>query len=286
MPLRAIACTRSSRGTSSGMMALQAGAVSAEPMPMANVSASSTPAVTACPSVSAARVAAARMVQTWVAIRKTRRSTMSASAPPGRASRNTGMMVAACTMATISGRGASTVISQPAPVFCNQVPSQATTLAIHSMRKVRLRSGTRAGGRRIIGFGEGSWRGSRAWHRIGAFRWQHSTDDAAASLHHVRSRRGCTHGGGGIGRAHVMQERIVRARVRHGTSSTRCRGASPRGASPGEHRPGEHRPGSIAQGSIAQRSIAQGSIARGSIARGSIARGSIARGSIAQGEPR
>ncbi len=37
---------------------------------------------------------------------------------------------------------------------------------------------------------------------------------------------------GGIGRAHVMQERIVRARVRHGTSSTRCRGASPRGASP------------------------------------------------------
>ena len=59
------------------------------------------------------------------------------------------MMVAACTMATISGCGASEVISQPAPVFCSQVPSQPMTLAIHRWRKVPLRSGTRAAGRRI-----------------------------------------------------------------------------------------------------------------------------------------
>ena len=92
---------------------------------------------------------AARMVQIWVPSRNTRRSTMSASAPPGSASRKTGMIVAACTMATMIGSGASDVISQPAPVFCSQVPSQPITLAIHRWRKVPLRSGTRAAGKRI-----------------------------------------------------------------------------------------------------------------------------------------
>ena len=130
-------------------MALQAGAVRAEPMPIANVNASSQNAVMAWAKVSVASATAARIVQSWVPIRNTRRSTMSASAPPGRASRNTGMMVAACTMATTNGCGARLVISQPAPVFCNQVPSQAITLASHSSRKIELRSGTRAAGRRI-----------------------------------------------------------------------------------------------------------------------------------------
>ena len=60
------------------------------------------------------------------------------------------MMVAACTIATMNGRGANVVISQPAPVFCNQVPSQTTTLANHSVRNVALRSGTRAGGSRMM----------------------------------------------------------------------------------------------------------------------------------------
>ena len=60
------------------------------------------------------------------------------------------MMVAACTMATMNGCGARTVISQPAPVFCSQVPSQATTLASQRRRNVLLRSGTRADGRRIM----------------------------------------------------------------------------------------------------------------------------------------
>ena len=149
MPFSAIACTRSSRGTSSGTIALQAGPLIAAPMPIAKVSASSQKAVMAPVRVSMARAVAARIVQTCVPIRNTRRSTMSASAPPGRASRNTGMMVAACTMATMNGCGARLVISQPAPVFCSQVPSHATTLASHRLRKVELRSGSRAAGRRI-----------------------------------------------------------------------------------------------------------------------------------------
>ena len=149
MPFSAIAWTRSSRGTSSGTMALQAGAVSAEPMPMAKVNASSQKAVTAPLTVRIASAAAARIVQSCAPIRNTRRSTMSASAPPGSASRNTGMIVAACTMATMNGLGARVVISQPAPVFCSQVPSHATTLAIQRTRNVALRRGTRAAGRRI-----------------------------------------------------------------------------------------------------------------------------------------
>jgi hypothetical protein len=149
MPFRAIACTMSSRGTSSGTIALQAGAVSAVPMPIANVSASSQPAVIRCRTVRIASSVAARIVQIWVPSRNILRSTMSANAPPGSASRNTGMIVAACTMATMIGWGASDVISQPAPVFCNHVPSQPITLAVHRRRKVPLRSGTRAAGRRI-----------------------------------------------------------------------------------------------------------------------------------------
>ena len=86
------------------------------------------------------------MVSAWAPIRNSRRSMMSASAPPGSASRNTGRMVAACTMATTIGLGSRLVISQPAPVFCSQVPTQTTTLAIHSRRNMRLRSGSRAGG--------------------------------------------------------------------------------------------------------------------------------------------
>jgi len=103
-------------------------------------------AVVACIRVMIANMAAANMVNACVTIRKNRRSTMSASAPPGSASRNTGRMVAACTMETTIGLGSSEVISQPAPVFCSQVPSQTTTLASHSRRNIRWRNGSSAGG--------------------------------------------------------------------------------------------------------------------------------------------
>ncbi len=86
------------------------------------------------------------MVQTWHPTMKCRRSTVSASAPAGSASRNVGTIVAACTRLTLSASGESEVISQPAPVFCIQVPSAVTTLAHQSMRKTRWRSGTRAAG--------------------------------------------------------------------------------------------------------------------------------------------
>jgi hypothetical protein len=73
-----------------------------------------------------------------------RRSRISASAPPGRAKRKTGSMLAACTKLTITGEGASEVISHPAPVFWIHSPVLLARVAIQSARKAGLRSGTKA----------------------------------------------------------------------------------------------------------------------------------------------
>src|SRR3569832_2942842 len=69
---------------------------------------------------------------------------MSASAPAGIASRNTGAVVAACTSATMSGVGASEVMSQPAPTSCIHEPMFETIEALHNMRNTRWRSGAHA----------------------------------------------------------------------------------------------------------------------------------------------
>ena len=47
---------------------------------------------------------------------------MSASAPAGRMTRNTGSAAAVCTSPIISGFMVICVISQPAPTFCIHVP--------------------------------------------------------------------------------------------------------------------------------------------------------------------
>ena len=54
------------------------------------------------------------------------------------------MVVAVCTSATITGVGASEVISQPAPTSCIQVPMLEKTLAIQSIRKTGERNGLQA----------------------------------------------------------------------------------------------------------------------------------------------
>ena len=57
---------------------------------------------------------------------------MSAVAPANSANRNTGSVVAACTPATNTGDGDSSVISQPAPTSFIQVPILETTVATQS----------------------------------------------------------------------------------------------------------------------------------------------------------
>ncbi len=150
MPLRAMACTRSSRGTSSGTMALQAGAVSAEPMPMAKVRDQQDAGGHGVAQRQRRPVGGGEDGPDLGTDQEHPAIDDVGQGASGQGEQETGMMVAACTMATIRGRGASVVISQPAPVFCSQVPSQATTLASQRRRNVLLRSGTRAGGRRIM----------------------------------------------------------------------------------------------------------------------------------------
>jgi hypothetical protein len=73
-----------------------------------------------------------------------RRSTMSASAPAGRARRKNGRLVAVCISATMMGDGANAVINHTAPTSCIQVPMFDAAAAIHNERKTGWRSGLHA----------------------------------------------------------------------------------------------------------------------------------------------
>src|SRR5438445_12036827 len=79
-----------------------------------------------------------------------RRSRMAASAPAGRASSDTGRVVAACTSETMSGDGASNVINHAAAESCIHVPMLETTSAIHSARNSGRRNGLHAEGAVIL----------------------------------------------------------------------------------------------------------------------------------------
>ncbi len=57
---------------------------------------------------------------------------MSASAPAGKANRNTGRVVAVCTRATQVGEPDRLVINQPAPTSCIHVPTLDSTVASHN----------------------------------------------------------------------------------------------------------------------------------------------------------
>jgi hypothetical protein len=53
-------------------------------------------------------------------------------------------MLAACTKLTITGEGASDVMSHPAPVFCTHSPVLLASVAIQIARKAGWRSGAKA----------------------------------------------------------------------------------------------------------------------------------------------
>ncbi|MNT03726.1 hypothetical protein D3C72_1382740 [compost metagenome] len=143
--LSATAAWSSSGGTSSGMIACQAGALSAAPRPSAKVTPSSSQGVAKPASVSAARAPAATSIQVWVTRSNRRRSMMSASAPAGSARRNVGRLVAVWTSATITGEMDSVVIIQETPTLCMSVPAFEAKLAIHKVRNSPCRKGAQAG---------------------------------------------------------------------------------------------------------------------------------------------
>jgi hypothetical protein len=130
----ATAAARSARDTSSGVIACQAGAVIAEPIPRANVRPSRSSGVTRPASVSPPSVAAATSIHVCVTSSRRRRSTTSASAPAGNASRKNGRLAAVCMSATSRGEGASVVISHAPAASCIHVPRLDTSDASQMRR--------------------------------------------------------------------------------------------------------------------------------------------------------
>jgi len=68
---------------------------------------------------------------------------MSASAPLGSPSRNTGSVDAVCTSATITGLGVSEVITQAAVTSFIHIATLAAKVASHRLRKTVVRNGAK-----------------------------------------------------------------------------------------------------------------------------------------------
>src|SRR5207253_6776344 len=145
-PPSAAAAGNSARETSSGVIACQAGTLSAVPAPSAQVRPSSTHGVVRPRSVSTPIAAAAAHIQPCVKSNRRRRSTMSARAPPGRASRKIGRLSAVCRSETRSGEAVWSVINHASPTSSIHVPRFETTETTHKARKREWRKGDHAEG--------------------------------------------------------------------------------------------------------------------------------------------
>lgn len=140
----ATAAGRSALSTNSGVVALQAGIISAVPMPMHRVSVNSSQTPINPDRLNPASSTAMVAIHSCTPNRYLRLSTMSANAPAGNARKNIGKAPATWTRATCSGLADRDVISQPAPTSCIQVPMFEAMLASHSQRKVVWRKGLQA----------------------------------------------------------------------------------------------------------------------------------------------
>ena len=141
MPFSAIAFGNSRRVTSSGMIAAYTGQRIARPMPLAKVSASSSGALIQPANSVTLSSTALVATQNCVNMNQCRRFRMSASAPLGRPSRNTGNVEADCTSATITGDVVSVVISHAAATSFIHMQMFDVSQVIHSSRKTGLASG-------------------------------------------------------------------------------------------------------------------------------------------------
>ena len=120
--LSATAAANFAGGTRSGVSACHAGSFITAPTPSRNVNTSRVCGVTVRVRVITPSTVAAATIELWVKSRNLRRSTMSASAPAGKAINSTGRLTVTCTRATHIGELVSEVISQPVATFCIQLP--------------------------------------------------------------------------------------------------------------------------------------------------------------------
>ncbi len=115
-------------------MAENTGQRSARPMPLKKIRPSSSGGVMRSLSTAAHNSRATVATQSWVQKKKRLRSRMSAMAPLGRPSRNTGRVDAVCTSATQIGVGASEVIIQAAATSFIHIDMLAASQVNHNIR--------------------------------------------------------------------------------------------------------------------------------------------------------
>ena len=143
-PFSASAAGRCGLATISGTIAANTGQRIARPMPLENVSASSSGALSTPANDAAASSIALTETQICVLAKYSRRSRMSASAPLPRPSTNTGKVEAVATSATIAGLSVSEVISQAAATSFIHIVRLAVIQVNQSMRNTGSRSGASA----------------------------------------------------------------------------------------------------------------------------------------------
>src|SRR5277367_3608248 len=130
-PFKAVALSSSSLGTRRGVVAPQAGEVSAPPTPSRKVVASRSAGVARFSETRPAKITETARIASSTAISNRRESMTSAKAPDGRVNRNSGRLTATWTRDTIIGLASRLVISQPDAVSNMAVPTFDKTLAVH-----------------------------------------------------------------------------------------------------------------------------------------------------------
>src|SRR3984885_4403497 len=121
-PFKAVAPFRSSLGTSIGVIAPQAGDVSAPPTPNKKVVANRSVGVARPTETKTAKTTDTAKIAVSTAMSSRRESRTSASAPAGKVKRNNGRLTATCTSETVIGLGSMLVISEPDAVVNIDVP--------------------------------------------------------------------------------------------------------------------------------------------------------------------
>ena len=129
-PFKAVALSRSCLGTRTGIVAPQAGEVSAPPTASRKVVVSRSAGVARSSDTMPAKITEIARIASSTAISSRRESITSARAPAGRVNRNRGKLTATWTSDTVIGLASTLVISQPDAVSNMAVPTFDRTLAV------------------------------------------------------------------------------------------------------------------------------------------------------------
>ena len=142
-PLSASAAGNCERGTNSGTMAENTGQRRASPTPLANTSTKSKGGDSTPRKTVKLSTLATTATQIWVISKNRRLSRMSAKAPLGSPSKNTGKLAAVWTSATHKGVAVNEVIIQAAATSLIHRQMLAISQVLQSMRNTGWRNGAK-----------------------------------------------------------------------------------------------------------------------------------------------